>query len=297
MRRVETSMQRTLFTIAVALAAAVTVTAAAEAQTGATLRVIRPAVVLEQPRGDSIRIASVQPGQVLEILDQNGSWYLVEGPQAAAGKPAWNKGWIHASFVQLVNPLPARGRRRPAGTLMIRGFGHAGGTLWDAQDSFDTIVGSPFGSVFGGGAQVVLPSGAFVQVSVDRFRETGTRALVSGTRIFTLQSDTQITVMPILATAGFRSAAYGRVVPYGGAGVGWHRLTEEAPLEETVTRDKVGFHVLGGAEIPVLPWVSVAGEVQWATVPKALGETGVSAVFGEKDLGGTTFLVKLILGR
>jgi hypothetical protein len=59
----------------------------------------------------------------------------------------------------------------------------------------------------------------------------------------------------------------------------------------------MGYHLLGGAEYALLPWVWVAGEVQWATVPDALGESGVSSVFEEDDLGGTTFRVKLIFGR
>jgi hypothetical protein len=36
---------------------------------------------------------------------------------------------------------------------------------------------------------------------------------------------------------------------------------------------------------------------QWATVPKALGESGISAVYGERNLGGTSFRFKLIVGN
>jgi hypothetical protein len=43
-------------------------------------------------------------------------------------------------------------------------------------------------------------------------------------------------------------------------------------------------------------WLALAGEAQWTAVPKALGETGLSAAFGEDDLGGTTFRFKLIVG-
>jgi hypothetical protein len=32
-------------------------------------------------------------------------------------------------------------------------------------------------------------------------------------------------------------------------------------------------------------------------VPDAIGESGVSAVFNERDLGGATFRVKVIIGR
>jgi hypothetical protein len=43
-------------------------------------------------------------------------------------------------------------------------------------------------------------------------------------------------------------------------------------------------------------WFWIGGEAQWATVPKALGESGLSAVYEEKDLGGVTFRLKLIVG-
>jgi hypothetical protein len=43
----------------------------------------------------------------------------------------------------------------------------------------------------------------------------------------------------------------------------------------------------------------VAGEVVWARVPDALGQEpgSVGTAFDETDLGGTTFRVKLVIGR
>lgn len=58
----------------------------------------------------------------------------------------------------------------------------------------------------------------------------------------------------------------------------------------------MGYHLLGGVEIPIGRWLALAGEAQWTAVPKALGETGVLAAFAEDDLGGTTFRFKLIVG-
>jgi opacity protein-like surface antigen len=182
---------------------------------------------------------------------------------------------------------------------MFRGFGLAGGTLFTAQDSFDTILGQSFGPLFGGGGQVVFPNGAFAQVGIERFRETGTRALVSGDQVFTVDFPEQVTVTPITISAGYRAIRPGPLTGYLGVGFGWHRLEEESlelPTAEPISTGHAGFHILGGAEYAVLPWVSLAGEVQWATVPKALGETGVSAFYDEDDLGGTTFRLKLIVG-
>jgi hypothetical protein len=270
------------------------------AQTGATVRITRATVVLEAPRGDSVQVASVKAGEVLDVLDRQGNWYQVAPPDAATADTKWSRGWIHAGTVELTDTLPGASEASPVpGRLLIRGFAQTGGTLFAARDSFDTIVGRPFGFLSGAGGQVVFPNGAFAQVSADRFRETGSRVLVSGTQIFTLDLPAQISVTTVLVSAGFRAASHRRYAPYVGAGIGWHALTEESPMLPAlalIRERKVGYHLFGGVELPLARWVSVAGEAQFATVPKGLGETGVSAVFGEDDLGGTTFRVKIIVG-
>ena len=100
-------------------------------------------------------------------------------------------------------------------------------------------------------------------------------------------------------TAGYRAPRSGLAVPYVGAGLGWHVLAERSPSVaslDSVTDGHLGYQILGGAEVQVLSFAWVAGEVQWATVPKGLGDTGVSAFFQEDDLGGTTFRFKVMLG-
>ncbi|MEE8130228.1 MAG: hypothetical protein V3T48_08080, partial [Vicinamibacterales bacterium] len=47
------------------------------AQTVTSVRVIGIAVVLENPRGDSVVLGTVEPGELLEVLDQQGGWYFV----------------------------------------------------------------------------------------------------------------------------------------------------------------------------------------------------------------------------
>jgi opacity protein-like surface antigen len=282
-----------------ALIALVIASGPAAAQTPATTRVTAPTVIREQPRGDSQRVVSVAPGEVLEVHGQDGPWYLVSPPVPPGTQPKWERGWIHASFIEQPTGAAFQPPARPRGRLMIRGFGQTGGTLFTADDSFDTILGSPFGFVFGGGAQVVFPNAVFVQVGFEHFRETGTRALVSGTQLFTLETPATIQVQPVTVTVGYRSPGYGRLAPYLGAGAGWHVLKEESPgVSASDTREgTIGYHVLGGVEFAVARWVALAGEVQWAGVPKGIGESGISLAFEEDDLGGTTFRFKFIVGR
>ena len=270
---------------------------AAEAQTAATLRVTRATIVLDAPRGDSVRVGSVQPGDLLPVVGRQGNWFLVTAQPGAKG--SWERGWVHAGSVELASGTLAGPRQAPPGRLRIRAFGQTGGVLHDARDSFDALVGSSFGGVYGAGAQVVFPNGAFVQGGVDRFRKTGSRVLASGTQIFTLDVPARITVVPVLATVGYRVQTTPLVAPYLGAGVGWHVLTEDAPegaAAERIREGKIGYHVVGGAEITLGRFLAVGGEAQYATVPKALGETGVSAFFGEDNLGGATFRFKVIVG-
>jgi len=265
----------------------------ARSQTGATLRVTRRAPVMQDPRGDSFILGSVDPGQVLEIIGQQGLWYQVITPPGMS-RP---RGWIPANAVELLNALPvAAASARPRGRLMIRAFGQASGTRFTASDSFETIVGSAYGAAYGAGAQIVFPNGAFVQGSADRFRKTGSRVLVSGTQIFTLQVPDVVTVTPIQVTAGYRDLTPRKTVGYAGAGLGWHVLREESSPLPAIKDGHLGYHILGGVEYPVWPWLSLAGEIQWAWVPKSLGATGVSSVFKEDDLGGGALRFKVIVG-
>ena len=70
-----------------------------------------------------------------------------------------------------------------------------------------------------------------------------------------------------------------------------------ADESENVDERFSGYHLFGGAEYRIARWVGVAGEAAWTTVPDAIGESGVSAVYNENDLGGATFRVKIIVGK
>ena len=125
-----------------------------------------------------------------------------------AGSPAlpWKRGWVIDDDVEwLDKPATAAkpAAQRHQGELMIRGFGHYGGTLFTANDSFDAVFDSSFGMSYGGGGQVVFGNGLFVQGSVERFQDTGVRIIVSDAEVFRTDIENKVTVTPIL---GYRSA-------------------------------------------------------------------------------------------
>jgi hypothetical protein len=280
---------------AASLLALVVAATPAQAQSRGTVVVAGPAAVMESPRGDSRILAEVKPGTVVRLLDSWEDWYFVGAPEGTDAE--WQHGWVYRDALQL--PGTRRKPGRGDGRLMIRGFGQAGGLMFSASDSFQTILGKSVSTVYGAGVQIVLPNGVFVQGGMDRMRATGTRALVSGEQIFTLPIPNRLTLTPMQVTAGYRSVKSARLASYFGGGVGWHELQEDSPSipgSSGSSSRHIGYHVLGGAEMPLLRWFGIAGEVQWATVPKALGESGLSAYYEEKDLGGTTFRVKLMIG-
>lgn len=188
------------------------------------------------------------------------------------------------------------------GEFMVRGFADVGTTTFTAEESFKAVLGRDRGLVFGGGVEAVLPQRIFASLRASRFRETGERLFIFQGQQFRLGIPTTVTVTPLELTGGYRADFGWRIVPYGGAGVGWHRYEETsrfADPSENVKEWFTGYHVLGGAEFRVARWVGAAVEAQWASVPDALGAdpNGVSQQFNESNLGGVTFRAKVVVGR
>ena len=212
-----------------------------------------------------------------------------------------------ASTGQTRQPQPAR----PAtnAPLTFRGFGDAGATVFTATQSFTTILGRPSGAVFGGGVELVLPPHLFLSVAASRFSRGGHRVFVFEGQVFDLNVPTTITVTPLEVTIGYRftrppprAGTRRRVVPYAGGGVGWHKYHETSGHStdtDDVSRTFTGYHVLGGADVPMTKWIAAAAEAQWASVPNALGNDphAVSSLYNEHNLGGFTFRMKVIVGR
>jgi hypothetical protein len=202
-------------------------------------------------------------------------------------------------------PRPARPAPPPLPppTLEIGGYAMLGLMNFTAADSFDVILGSPSGTIFGGGARVGLPfGGLFVDVGAWRFRGEGERAFVFDGQEFPLGIPVEVQITPLELTAGwqFRFRRAPRFRPYIGGGLssyGYKETSEFATDAENVDERFNGYHLLGGAEYRVSRWIALAGEAAWTTVPDALGDGGVSAQFDETDLGGTSVRFKIIIGR
>jgi opacity protein-like surface antigen len=207
---------------------------------------------------------------------------------------------IAALALLLVVPATSNAQARDT-PFTIRGFGDAGIILFTATQSFKAILGKPSGPVFGGGVELGLPRRLFVSVAASRFKRTGHRVFIFEGQVFDLNVPATITVTPLEITGGYRFADSG-LVPYAGGGVGWHKYQEtsaHSTAADDVNQTFTGYHVVGGAEVPIASWLAAAAEAQWASVPNALGNdpNGVSSAYNEHDLGGFTFRVKIVVGR
>lgn len=186
--------------------------------------------------------------------------------------------------------------------IAARGFGDVGLINFAAADTFDAVFGTSSAPLFGGGGEVVLASGVFAQVRASRVQRDGERVFVFENEVFPLGIDTTVRITPVEVTGGYRFNRWRQVVPYAGAGLGWHRYEETSAFaddEENLRETHRGYHLLGGAEVRIARWFGVGGEIQWTTVPDALGQdpNGASAAFDETNLGGVSLRLKFVVGR
>lgn len=186
--------------------------------------------------------------------------------------------------------------------LDIKGYGMVGGMNFDAAQSFDAIFGSSSGTIVGGGAEVGLPwGGLYVGVGAWRFNADGERVFVSGSEVFPLGIPLSVEITPVEVTGGWRfKNLWSRFVPYAGAGWSSYAYTETsefAAAGEDVDERFNGWHILGGAEFRIARWLGIGGEIAFSSVPDALGAGGASGAFDETDLGGTSYRLKISVGR
>jgi hypothetical protein len=202
--------------------------------------------------------------------------------------------------------LAAQTRPRPVApdppAFSVRLFGDAGIDTLAAGRSFNAILGEDRGPIYGGGAEVVLQSNWFVRVAAWRFKEVGERAVRLENQTFHLGIPLTVTIVPVEVSAGYRFPLGRRklLVPYAGGGVSSHSYKETstfAEANENLSERFTGYQLLGGVEYRLHRLFGIAGEVQWTTVPDALGAGGLSAEFDETDLGGLVVRARVLFGR
>jgi opacity protein-like surface antigen len=171
-----------------------------------------------------------------------------------------------------------------------------------ATETFNAVFGRVVQPFVGGGAQLALSNGLYIDAAVSRFSKTGERAFLQGGASYGLGIPLSATIVPIEVTAGYRFGAEwsSRLIPYVGAGIASYKYTETADFAEpgdNVDQRGTGFLVVGGAEFRLQRWVIVAADVQVTRVGGILGEGGVSQQAGENNLGGVAARFRVMIGR
>jgi outer membrane protein W len=195
-----------------------------------------------------------------------------------------------------IRPVP------PDPAVTIRPFVDGGVDRFAASRSFNAILGKDNGPVFGGGVDVVLYSNWFVRAGAWRFKDQGERAVRLDNRTYRLGIPLTATIVPVEVSAGYRFpiARHRQLIPYVGGGFSSHRYQETSEFaegDENVDDRFTGYQVLGGLEYRLHRFVGVAAEVQYTTVPDAIGGGGLSAEFDESDLGGLIVRARVLFGR
>jgi hypothetical protein len=193
---------------------------------------------------------------------------------------------------------PGSPPNRPASHTSIRGFGHVGYGWFTAHKAFAAVFDRSGAPWAGGGVDLQLPSGSFVEASVERLRENGERVFVFDNTVTKMGIADTVTIVPVEVTLGQRIRR-ARSSYYVGAGFGryvYREVSAFADPADKVWEHFASYHVMGGYEIRRSRWFGAAIEGQFTHVPNAL--TGnLAESFKEHNLGGGRVRVKIFVGK
>lgn len=219
---------------------------------------------------------------------------------------------IVASFVLMgFGSVASAQQERGSGLLLSASGGYLDVNFKDSlkavtiqPDKEGEEAGSSGGGTFGGDVGYVFNDHLFFTLGARVFSKNGERVFVAdpGSPVFKLGFPLKLKLVPAQATVGWR---FGQqrvfsvpLTPYVGIGGGLTSYREESSVageahDFSVT--KAGVHGLVGVEFGG-GRLRFAVEAAYSSVPDAIGDspTGVSKIYGEKDIGSTTILGKIV---
>ena len=203
---------------------------------------------------------------------------------------------IIAGLLTLFGAVPAAAQQR----FSVRGYVTNGSTVFSSTESFEAITGESSKTGIGGGATVIgLWRGLFADVGFSQQELDGQRVFVDAGTVYPLGIPVSIRLRPSDIAGGWRFF-YGRLSPYAGAGVSLMSYEETADFAESgdnVSESKNGALLLAGLDVAVIRWLHAGAEFRYRAVNGVLGDGGVSQIYGEDQLGGYAFAVRISVGR
>jgi outer membrane protein with beta-barrel domain len=212
----------------------------------------------------------------------------------------------------MTKPSPPHAVAFAAAVLLLAGAGQTsadwalgvdGGyfAMTNAEKSAKAIFnGSSGGGTIGGFFQLGLGQSFFVSAHGRYFEKTGERVFVvdAGSEVFRLGHPLTIRLIPVYGMVGYRFIHSARWAPYVAVGMGatsYRETSDVAGLIETQSATKAAYHLAAGVDFLTGP-IRFGVEVTYSLVPKTIGESGVSKVYGEDDVGGATIVARLAFG-
>ena len=199
-------------------------------------------------------------------------------------------------------PPPAARPARAARTF-LRAYFLFDSTSMAAADTFEAVIGKSRLSMVGvGGEALGLWKGLFARVAFSSVTETGNRVDVFDGEAASVGIPITVELRPLEIAGGWRlrPVAAGRIVPYVGGGLlrmGYKETSDLSDPDDNVDTSFTGGVLFGGIEASLVSWIVAGAEVQYRTLPNAIGGGGVSEVFEENNLGGMTFRVLIGVRR
>jgi hypothetical protein len=171
----------------------------------------------------------------------------------------------------------------------------------NARKSAKAVFGGSGGGLTGGAALTLgLGRSFFVGAGARYFQKTGERVFIKDANgpVFRLGHPLKVRTIPVYGLLGFRFSPDKTLVPYvtGGAGITSYR--EESTvggITETNSQSKFSGMLAVGADYGRGP-VRFGAELNYSLVPSTIGLGGVSAIYGEKDVGGFAIVGRIVVG-
>jgi len=212
-----------------------------------------------------------------------------------------NRAALASIFLGTGLMLAGDARRAAAGEFGVSLEGGYFG-MTNASKSAKAIFGGSSGGFTGGGSiRYVFLRSLFVGAGAHYFTRDGQRVFVADATStpFRLGHPLTIREVPVYGMVGWRFRPDSRLVPYVALGAGATSLSEKSivgGIEDPPSQSESKFsgHFIAGVE-----WgrsiVRFGAEFMYTTVPDTIGVGNVSKIYGEKDVGGLSFVGKIVL--
>ncbi len=199
-------------------------------------------------------------------------------------------------------PVPASAQRLSSGQGFSVGVEGGYYDMTNASRSAKAIFGAGSGGpLFGLSARLGVGRDFFVQAGGRYFQRNGERVFVADPAgpVFPLGHPMKVRLVPVYAMFGWRISPEARLSPYVALGAGVTSYREESTVAgeaETFSSTKGSVHAAAGADFGTGS-LRFGAELMYTMVPRAIGEAGVSKVYGETDVGGLSVVGRVSFGR